>query len=94
MVLVYVWMVFCSICFLWYCVMQSVLCSNSMLYGCSSSSSLRHCWVVPSGSCHWDRYILWVVCASHLSFLVLVFSSIMVWIVCPNASCGGRGGKV
>ena len=88
MILAYVWMVLYSICLLWYCAMHSVLCSNSMLSGCSSSSFLRHFWVVPCGSCRWHRYLFWVAFAPHLSVLVLDLSSIIVWIVCPNARCG------
>ena len=33
-----------------------------------------------------------MVCAPHLSFLVLVFSLIMVWIVCPSVGCVRGGG--
>ena len=50
--LAYFWVVFCSIWLLWYCVMHSILCSSSMLFGCSNSSSVHHCCVVPCGSCH------------------------------------------
>ena len=58
-----------------------------MLSGCISSSSLRHCWAFPCGSCHWHRYIRFMACAPHLSFLMLVFSLIIVWIGCPSVDC-------
>ena len=63
-----------------------------MLSGYSSSSPLRHCCMVPSGTCHWQKYLFLIACASHLSFLVVVFSFIMVWIVWPSIELGrGRG---
>ena len=34
-----------------------------------------------------------MACAPHLSFLVLVFSLIMVWIVCPSVGCERGGGE-
>ena len=77
----------CFVWLWWYCVYSSMLCSRRMLSGCSSSSSLRHCCVVPCGSCHWHRYIRFMACAPHLSFLVVVFSFIIVWIVCPSVGC-------
>lgn len=34
-----------------------------------------------------------MACALHLSFLVLVFSLIMVWIVCPSVGCESGEGR-
>ena len=67
--LAYSWVMFILACSLWYCVMRSMLCSKNMLSLCSSSSSLRHCCMVPSGTCHWHRYFFFIDCALHLSFL-------------------------
>ena len=40
-----------------------MLCSRRMLSRCRSSSSFRHCCMVPCGACHWHRYIF---CVSEL----------------------------
>ena len=48
---------------------------------------MRHCSVFPCGVCHWHKYVFLMVCAPHLSFLVVVFSLITVWIVCPRVGC-------
>ena len=74
MILAYVWMVLCSICFLWYCAMHIVLCSNSMLSGCSSSS-LRHFWVVPCGR------IMFYIILSVLQNIVMDLNNIMLQII-------------
>ena len=55
---------------------------------------MRHCCVVPCVVCHWHRYVFLMACAPHLSFLVVVFSLIMVWIACPRVGCGGCLGLV
>lgn len=60
---------------------RNILCSRSMLYGCNSSSPLRHCCMVPSDTCHWHRYIFLIACAPHFFFLVVILSFIMVWII-------------
>ena len=46
-----------------------------------------HCCVVSFGVRHWHRYFLFMVCAPHLSFLVVVFSLIIVWIARPRVGC-------
>lgn len=72
----------------WYCVMSRRLWSSSMLSGCTRSSSVRHCCVGPLKVFHWHRYVILMVNAPHLSFMVLTFSLIMECIVCPGMGCG------
>ena len=67
--------------------MSNKLWSSRMLSGCSRSSSVRHCCVIPCVDCHWHRYVLLIACAPHLSFLVMVFTLIMVWIALPRVCC-------
>ena len=64
--------------FLWYCAMHSVSCSNSMLSGCSSSSSLRHFWVVPCG-----RIIFYII-LSVLQNIVMDLNNSMLHIINYN----------
>ena len=71
---------------------RSMLCSRSMLSLCSNSSSLRHCCIVPSGTCYWHRYFFLIDYAPHLSFLVVICSLTMVWIDWPNIKLSGGGG--
>ena len=56
-----------------------------MLSGCRSSSSVRQCCIVSVILRHWHRYSLFMACAPHLSFLVVILSLIMVWISHPRA---------
>lgn len=49
--------------------------------------------MVPFVVCHWHRYAFLMACAPHLSFLVMVFSLMMDWIVCPRMGCGGMPGS-
>ena len=58
-----------------------------MLSGCISSSSLHHCWEVSCVICHSHRYMRFIACASHLSFLVLALSLIIFWMGCPSVGC-------
>ena len=74
----------CSVVVLWNYVMRSKLCSSNMLSGCKRSASLRHCSVGPCKCCHWHMYCFVMVCASHLSFLMEVFSLVMAWIARPR----------
>lgn len=80
--------VFCVVVAVWYCVMVSRLCSNRMLSGWSSSSSVRHCCVALFGVCHWHRYVFLMACAPHLSFLVVVFSFIILCMAVPSIGFG------
>ena len=61
--------------------------SSRLLSGCRRFSSVRHCCVVSFGVCHWHRYVILMACAPHLSFLVVVFSLIMVLIARPRVGC-------
>ena len=54
--------------------MVSRLWFKSMLSGWSRASSVRHCCVVLFVVCHWHRYVFLMACAPHLSFLVVIFS--------------------
>ena len=49
---------------------------------------MRHCCVVPCIVCNWHRYVFLMACAPHLSYLAMVFSLGMVWIVQPKVGCG------
>ena len=69
--------------------MSSRLCSSRMLARCSRSSYVRHWCVFPSVDCHWHRYVFLMACAPYLSFLMAIFSLVMVWIVCPRIGCDG-----
>jgi hypothetical protein len=48
---------------------------------------VQHCCVFPCVVCHWHRYVILMTCAPHLSFLVVIFSLIMVWVACMRVSC-------
>jgi hypothetical protein len=67
-----------------YCVMVSRLWSSRILSGCRRSSSLRHCCMVLFIFCQRHKYDLLIACAPHLSFLVVVFSFIILCMACPN----------
>ena len=69
--------------------MRSKLWSTNMLSGCKRSSSVRHCCVIVPVICHWHKYVFFMACAPHLSFLVVVFPLVMAYIVCPNVGLGG-----
>ena len=58
--------------------MSSKLWSSRMLSGCNNSTSFRHCDVNPCGICHWHRYCFVIACAPHLSFLMEIFSLVMM----------------
>lgn len=88
----YFWVVFSLACFLWCCVIRSILCSRSKLSGCSGSSSFRHCCMVPCGACNWHRYFFLIACTPHLFFFVMVISCIIVWIAWPSIGLGIEGG--
>ena len=83
----YCWVVFCSNIFLLCCVMSSRLFLSRVLSGCSRPSSERHCCVVPCVDCHWHRYVLLIACTPHLSFMVMVFTLVMMWIALPRVDC-------
>ena len=70
-----------------YNVMSNRLWSSRMLSECKRFSSVRHCCIFPCVVCHWRRHVLLMTCAPHLSFLVVVFSLIMVWIACMRVGC-------
>ena len=72
----------------WHCAMVSTLWSRTMLFGCSKSSSVRHCCVVLFVVCHWHKYVLLMACALHLSFLVVVFSFIILCMAFPSIGFG------
>ena len=80
----YFWVASCSVVVLWNFVMHSKLWSSDMLSGCKRSASLRHCRIGPCECCHWHRYCFVMACAPHLSFLMEVFSLVMVWIARPR----------
>ena len=48
---------------------------------------MRHCCVISFGVCHWHRYCLFMASVPHLSFLVVVFSLVMVQIARPKVGC-------
>ena len=68
--------------------MVSRLWSSNMLSGCSSSSSVRHCCAVLFVIFHWHKNVFLMACAPHLSFLMVVFASIILCIAVPNIRFG------
>ena len=68
--------------------MASKLWSSRMLSGWSNSSSVRHYCVVLFVVCHWHKYVFLMACAPHLSFLVVVFSFIILCMAVPSIRFG------
>ena len=56
------------------------------------SSSLHHICVVPCGVFYWLRYCHLMVCAPHLSFIVVVLVLIMAWSFVPRVRRSGMLG--
>jgi hypothetical protein len=51
---------------------------------------VRHWCVVLVVVCHWHKYVFLMACAPHLSFLVIVFSFIILCMAFPSIGFGLR----